>query len=618
MSRLWMVLTFVLLIRGTIRVYAQAPLPLVGFETELQTIHQQLSPDFCWFHPRVAAFPGARPGDAPRLICTLQKHLRASDHYSGLYVMRSDDMGRTWTAPQLPAALDWKTENGETIAVCDVTPGWHAPTGRLLAIGTKLRYSQSGEQLLDRPRSHQCAWAAWDPELDEWTPWQMLELPEESDRHYLVAAGCVQWLVRPDGDLLLPLYIRGPAGEDYSSAVYRCRFDGQQLQLVSAGGVLSKPGGRGLVEPSLAFFQGRYFLTLRNDAGGYVSVSEDGLKFSEPRPWKFDDGSDLGSCNTQQHWLVHDRALFLCYTRRGLNNDHIPRNRAPLLMAQVDAAAQTVLRSTERVLMPERGVMLGNFGAAAITAEESWVTDAEYLMAERPHARGADGSVFAARVRWHEPSRSLTPGLKPRIVVLGDSITKGVRAGVTAEETFAEVLQRSLQEQGLLYDVINRGIGGERTDQALKRLARDVLALEPQLVTVMYGTNDSYVDQGRRESRISADEFERCLRQIATELGRCGIQVVLMTEPAWGKAAGFNGAGEHPNERLSLYMERTRRAAEELRLPLVDHYQIWSTAAAGGIDIGAWTTDQCHPNPAGHAKLAEAILPVVSLSLPEK
>lgn len=592
-------------------VNAQVPPGVTGFESELQVIHQELSEDFCWFHPRVAAVPGSGVGAAPILICTLQKHLRASDHYSGLYVMRSDDLGGTWTVPRLPEALDWRVEGGETIAVCDVTPGWHSASGRLLAIGTQLRYAESGEQLLDRPRSHRCAWAAWDPVKDEWTAWRALELPDEEGRHYLAAAGCVQWLVRPDGELLLPLYIRGPSGEDYSSVVFRCRFDGERMSVVEEGVVLSKAGGRGFVEPSLACFQGRYYLTLRNDAGGWVAVSEDGLRFDEPRPWKFDDGGELGSYNTQQHWLVHDRALFLCYTRRGLNNDHIPRHRAPLLMAQVDPVERRVLRGTERVLLPERGVMLGNFGASVLTPGESIVTDAEYLMADAPHPRGANGSVLAARVRWSEPSLSVTPASKPRIVVLGDSITKGVRSGVTLEQTYGEVLRRKLKERGLEFDVINRGIGGERTDQAVQRLARDVLALEPQLVTVMYGTNDSYVDEGLTASRITADEFEVSLRRIVGELRRCGIRVVLMTEPAWGAAAGLNGAGEHPNVRLAEYMERTRRVSAELGLPLVDHFRIWSDAAAGGVDLGGWTTDQCHPNGVGHEKLAEGILGVV-------
>ena len=39
------------------------------------------------------------------------------------------------------------------------------------------------------------------------------------------------------------------------------------------------------------------------------------------------------------------------------------------------------------------------------TPEESWVTDAEYLVGDKPHPRGADGSTFVARVRWSRPSR---------------------------------------------------------------------------------------------------------------------------------------------------------------------------------------------------------------------
>ena len=225
--------------------------------------------------------------------------------------------------------------------------------------------------------------------------------------------------------------------------------------------------------------------------------------------------------------------------------------------------------------------------------------------------RQVNGGVVAAWVGLGEQGLIPALGSKPRIVVLGDSITKGVRSGVSLEQTYGEVLRRRLLEKGMDYEVINRGIGGERTDQAVQRLARDVLAVEPRLVTVMYGTNDSYVDKGRTESRISADEFEQHLRTIVGELRRNGIRVVLMTEPAWGASAVLNGAGEHPNVRLASYMERTRKVAAETGVPLVDHFRIWSEAAAGGVNIGGWTTDQCHPNGAGHEKLAEGIMGVV-------
>ena len=91
-----------------------------------------------------------------------------------------------------------------------------------------------------------------------------------------------------------------------------------------------------------------------------------------------------------------------------------------------------------------------------------------------------------------------------RIVTLGDSITKGVRPGVKPEETFAARLEAALQTDGVAVSVVNVGIGSERTDLALKRLVKDVIAQKPAVVTIMYGTNDSYVDQGKSASRITS------------------------------------------------------------------------------------------------------------------
>ncbi len=63
-----------------------------------------------------------------------------------------------------------------------------------------------------------------------------------------------------------------------------------------------------------------------------------------------------------------------------------------------------------------------------------------------------------------------SPDRQVTIVMLGDSITKGVRSGVNAEQTFAALVEKGLMQKGITTRVINAGIGGERTDQALKRL----------------------------------------------------------------------------------------------------------------------------------------------------
>src|SRR5690242_5523760 len=86
---------------------------------------------------------------------------------------------------------------------------------------------------------------------------------------------------------------------------------------------------------------------------------------------------------------------------------------------------------------------------------------------------------------------------KLKVITLGDSITRGERPGVKADETFAARLQAALRKNATGAEVLNVGVGGERTDQAVKRLKAAVIDQKPALVTIMYGTNDSYVDRGK-------------------------------------------------------------------------------------------------------------------------
>src|SRR4051794_40352132 len=152
-----------------------------------------------------------------------------------------------------------------------------------------------------------------------------------------------------------------------------------------------------------------------------------------------------------------------------------------------------------------------------------------------------------------------------RIVTLGDSITHGVRPGVKADETFSALLQEGLRKKKIEADVTNVGIGGERTDQALHRLARDVLSLKPRVVVVMYGTNDSFVDRGQKDSRLSAGQYGDNLRKLIAELRKADVRPILMTPPCWGKKADPVGTGEHPNVRLEKYVQVCRAVARETK-----------------------------------------------------
>ena len=379
---------------------------MLDFEITLETPIKHDDGDFIWFHPRAAAVPGAGEGGGIRVVMTLQKHLLVSDYYSGLYVMRTNDLGETWTGPDEVPELGWRKEaEGVTRAVCDVTPGMHAATGKLLAIGMKILYRDDGRQIRDVARSRETAYAVHDPATGEWSAWRILDMPDREPKFFRAGSGCAQWLVEPDGAVLVPVYFQVGRERRYLATVTRCSFDGATLAYVERGDELRLDVVRGLSEPSIARFRGRYYLTLRNDVKGYVTRGDDGLRYEPIRPWTFDDGAELGSYNTQQHWLTHSSGLFLTYTRRGADNDHVPRNRAPLFIAQVDPDRLCVIRGTERVLIPERGAQMGNFGAAAINERESWVTVVEGVWGEA-RERGSEGALFVARVKWSEPNGS--------------------------------------------------------------------------------------------------------------------------------------------------------------------------------------------------------------------
>jgi pimeloyl-ACP methyl ester carboxylesterase len=380
----------------------------VDFTVEVDELLAHDDGKFLWYHPRAVVFPNdyTRVPTASYLM-TLQRHLMVSDHYEGLATMQQGPR-RGWSEPSPVASLAWRKDaSGATVAVCDVTPGFHELSGTVLAIGAKILYDDAGAQLTAKPRSHEIAYAVYTPthDGDGWSDWKTLELPATDADFFLATPGCSQWVVEPDGSLLLPVYHKGATGEAYSATVVQCAFDGQKMTLRQRGNTLTLNDVRGLCEPSLARYGDRYFLTLRNDLRGYVATSEDGLNFGAIKPWTFDDGSELGSYNTQQHWLAHSDGLFLTYTRRGADNDHIFRHRAPIFLARVDTDRLEVIRESEKVVIPERGGELGNFGANPVSAHESWITVGEGVWNDDARKRGARGSVFIAHINWSSPNQ---------------------------------------------------------------------------------------------------------------------------------------------------------------------------------------------------------------------
>ncbi len=280
---------------------AETPFSPVEYRVQLDIVSEGYDGKFCWFHPRA----GAIPGSPPTVVLTLQRwRIAASDVFYPVSSQWSLDLGKTWSAAvEHTATLGRRPlPGGREEAICDFTPKWHAKTGTLLGTGQTVQYDEHDTLVKVRPRS--AVWSCYDPAAQTWSPWGALKIPDEP-RFNSAGAGSSQRVDLENGDVLLPIYSKEMNDKAYFTTVVRCTFDGKTLTYAEHGSELSVAIDRGLYEPSLAKFRGKYYLTMRNDRAAYVAVSDDGLHFNEPRKWTFDDGADLGSYNTQAHWLTH-------------------------------------------------------------------------------------------------------------------------------------------------------------------------------------------------------------------------------------------------------------------------------------------------------------------------
>jgi hypothetical protein len=360
----------------------------------------------CWCHPRAGIVPDAGRNGTPRVIMTMNNlDLAGSDVFYGMFGLFTDNLGGGWTEPEELKSMAPRYEIIEGIerpvAVSDFWPKWHSKSKTLLGTGHTVVYTPDWRVTNPRPRN--TSYSVYNIETGKWRVWKKLKMPV-GDKFYNSGAGCVQRYDLDDGIILLPISFR-PKGKNSRVTVCKCSFDGKELNYLHHGTELElNDDSRGLGEPSLTKFGGEYFMTIRNDNKGFVARSSDGLQFLDYHPWTFNDGSELGSYNTQQHWVTHSDALFLVYTRRGADNDHVFRHRAPLFIAQVDPEKLCVIRETEQILVPERGARLGNFGVTEISPLETWVTVAEWMQPHGVDKYGSDGSVFVAKIKWNKPS----------------------------------------------------------------------------------------------------------------------------------------------------------------------------------------------------------------------
>lgn len=220
------------------------------------------------------------------------------------------------------------------------------------------------------------------------------------------------------------------------------------------------------------------------------------------------------------------------------------------------------------------------------------------------------GLCGCQRIQWSESSESLSHFMTLKenqdqrftVVALGDSNTE-VNWTSGGLLNWVGLLSAGIYESGCAkrYTLINSGVSGDGVGEGLARLERDVLAYDPDLVIICFGTNDVW-----RET--TPEDFETALREMVSRIRSCGASLVLRTPTP-----------DYDEEKKTLdikpailsFIEIIQRVAAEENITLVDHFNSWRNDPPD--PVSDYYINELHPNGKGHLRLYHEIAPVLGL-----
>ena len=155
------------------------------------------------------------------------------------------------------------------------------------------------------------------------------------------------------------------------------------------------------------------------------------------------------------------------------------------------------------------------------------------------------------------------PADKMTVVCFGDSITK---------RGYPEILGEALEVKA-----VNAGVAGNTSAEGLRRMQKDVIDQQPDVVVIFFGTNDARVDAPQKF--VPAERYAENLETMVEASEKAGADVVICTLPPIDEVAYFkrhesdlyDKAGG--SEKLwGGYRDAAMKVAKNHKLPLVDLY----------------------------------------------
>ena len=185
-----------------------------------------------------------------------------------------------------------------------------------------------------------------------------------------------------------------------------------------------------------------------------------------------------------------------------------------------------------------------------------------------------------------ELRKGFESGRYQTVVAFGDSIVEGYRQ----PEGWPEMLERDLSVRYAGVRIINEGVSGNTAGDGLKRIQKDVLVHDPDLVLIAFGLNDM-------KNGVSVSQFKGDLSSILLEISASGAQPVLFTTTRLQQ-----GASMLARLNPAPFNDSIRTLAGDMDIPFIDVNKEFK-----GLNTSQYLMDAAHPNAEGYRKLADII-----------
>ncbi len=180
------------------------------------------------------------------------------------------------------------------------------------------------------------------------------------------------------------------------------------------------------------------------------------------------------------------------------------------------------------------------------------------------------------------------------MVFLGDSIT----AAEPGYVSFIREMLDSLYPERRI-EVVNKGVGGNKVTDLLERVDRDVLALEPDWVSISIGINDVW----HGPDGTPLEEFRHAYGELLDRIAEGSKARVVLCTPSIIE----EDPESELNVRLRPYVDAVREIGERRGLLVVPVREAFISAlerARQTTQRSLFTTDGVHLNQAGNTLFA--------------